>query len=744
MAVSAADISRAMYETLPDPVLVTDTDAVIVAVNAAALAMFGHRESELVGLGLAQLEVDPEEAPKTAGKSERFRQKPQWFRRICSMRRKDGGVFRAELTVNPVVCADGNPTGWVTIVRDLASIAPDTEDRLRTKQILKSALASMSEGFVIYDEADRLVLCNDAYREMYAGCAPAMKIGETFESIIRYGVDCGQYPEAGATTASREAWIAMRLDRHRNPGAPFLDRIGEDRWIQIDERITADNFRVGLRTDVSALTHVKTEIERLGNIIENVAQEVYVLNLKTGKFISANKRARDNLQYSLEELRQMSPLDINPELSELGLEKKFAALTAGEINRVLSFDAQHRRKDGTRYPCRVNLERINEIPEPVVVAFVEDITRQLAYDRALKRRQSEYETLVRSLPDLISRAKPDTTLTYVSEHYARFKGMKADEMVGRKFLEFIPPDKRPEVMSKIAGLTPEMPIKTMEREMRDTRGEHYWYSWTNLMVYEGGKPVEIVSVGRDVTESHLAKERITRQSRELIMRNDALEQFAAIVSHDLKAPLRQIRLFAGMIAEDVSIGKTADLDAFSRHITDRGKAMERMISSLLEYSQLAYQAIQPEMFRLSDAIAEAWNNLAVTATETGARLLAEADVGIFADPQLMIQLFQNLFANSMKYREPETPSEIRVRVVTGDAAISISVEDNGIGIDPKHADAIFGAFQRLYGDERKYAGSGLGLALCQRIVESHGGSIRLDPSCRTGARFVIELPNAAA
>ncbi|MDP2733904.1 MAG: PAS domain S-box protein, partial [Hoeflea sp.] len=616
------------------------------------------------------------------------------------------------------------------------------EDRLKAEKVLKTALASISDGFVVYDDQDRLVLCNDAYRAIYPLAAPAMQVGATFESILRYGLAHGQYPEAGETPQSREAWIEARLKSHVSPASQFVQEIAPDRWLQIEEIITEENYRVGVRTDVSALTRVKTEAERLGLIIESVAQEVYLFDVHSGKFLSVNKSARENLQYSIDELRMMTAGDINESLPAEELAELFKHMVSGD-SKFLIFDATHKRKDGSTYMCRVRLERMDTRPNPVILAFGEDITERLEFERALERKQQEFESLVRSLPDMIIRAEPDTTLSYVNENFARFYGRDVDDLAGRKFIHFFPPDIRSEILSHLAGLSPEKPIDSFERALEDHEGHRHWFLWTNQMIFEDREPVELISVGRNITESHKAKERIARQSRELAMRNDALEQFAGIVSHDLKAPLRQIRLFAEMIAEDVDAGKTDELEVYSAHISERGRAMEQMISSLLEYSQLAYQAIKPQPFRLSEAVTAAWNNLSVHAAETKAKLSCDTDAEIFADPHLMTQLFQNLFANSIKYRNAPAPAQIRVVVTINKMMTSIAVEDDGIGIDARHAEQIFGVFQRLHRDEREYSGTGIGLALCRRIADSHGGGIVLDTSFSGGARFVISLPNRA-
>ena len=739
---------QALYDTFPDPVLITDGDGIVVAANPAAVTALGYAEQDLLGMHRAELEASEEEPLSPKGMPFATERDGGWLRRKASLRCRDGRVLFVELNQGPFSPKDAASEAKVMIVRDLTplSLEPDEtgsgigrNETYEPDPFLKSSLDSISHGFAIYDPADRLVLCNTAYRTMHAGFTSAIEVGKTFEAILRETIEAGRYPQAGATPEMREAWIENQLDIHNNPGEPYVQQISADQWVQIEDRITADNYRVGLRADVTDLIKAKSEAERLGFILEGVAQEVYLVNPKDRSIIYANKAARDNLQYSMDELRGMDVRNLNAEFKPEEVSQKMQPLLLGKT-KVLQLDTRHRRKDGTIYVCRIRVQRMESAPEPMLLSLGEDITERLEIERWIERKQTEFETLVRSLPDIISRARPDTTLTYVNENYARFTGCKAEDMVGRKFIEFIPQEMQQEVLQKISGLTPEQPMKTVERQMQDHSGQNYWYSWTNLMVFNDGEAVELVSVGRDVTESYQARERIAHQTRELAMRNDALEQFAGIVSHDLKAPLRQIRLFADMIAEDVGTGKTNELETLSAHISDRGKAMEQMVSSLLEYSQLAYQAIKPTPMKLSEAAAEAWSNLAVHASEAEARLIIDSDAEIHADLSLMIQLLQNLFANSMKYRDDGVPVEVRIGVETSDSSVSIAIADNGIGIDPAQADKIFGVFQRLHRDERQYTGSGLGLALCRRIAESHGGTIELDASYHRGARFVITLP----
>jgi PAS domain S-box-containing protein len=739
LPVSPENLLKALYETLPDPVLIVDENRNILAANGAASVVFGYSEQEFCQLPPEGFYVPAEAAQEPGDDFHPLDMNAAPGHQRFDFRCKDGSTVPVEITASRIRDEDGRATGLVVVLRDLSETIEAQNERQRVEGILNTALNSISEGFVVFDEQDRLVLCDDAHRKLYSISAPALQVGNTFEAILRYGLERGQYPDAGDTPESRETWLAGRLKRYYKPDGPFLQRVAPDRWLQIEELVTAENYRVGVRTDVSALRRAKSEAERLGLILEGVTQEVYLMRINDRKIVYANKSACENLQYSLEELRELDLRQINVDPSPTRLAEKFSSILSGE-SRTMIVDTRHRRRDGTIYDFRVRWERMDDEAEPVLLALGDDITERLGIERALKRKEHEFQTLVQNIPDFITRAKPDTTLTYVNENYARFIGLDADEMIGRKFLEFLPEDDRPPLIAHLNSLTPERSLRTSRQAMQARSGERLWYLWSNLMIFEGDVPVELVSVGRDITEVQEAQNRIARQSRELELRNDALEQFSAVVSHDLKAPLRQIRLFAEMIAEDVKAGKTADLPLFSGYISERSTAMEGMTSSLLEYSQLAYRRINPETFSLSRALQLAWKNLSVNADEAQGELITGPDVEVYADFNLLTQLFQNLFANSLKYRRQDKPAVIRVQAQAIQDGLRINVEDCGIGIDSEQSERIFGVFQRLHSQEKLYSGTGIGLALCRRIAESHDGSIVLDASYQGGARFVVTLP----
>ena len=224
--------------------------------------------------------------------------------------------------------------------------------------------------------------------------------------------------------------------------------------------------------------------------------------------------------------------------------------------------------------------------------------------------------------------------------------------------------------------------------------------------------------------------------------NTALGQFAGIVSHDLKTPLRHINVFGALIVEDRD-----DAEAVERHVDGTSRLvgqMESMVDSLLDFTRAGFAQPRVERFELAALLAGIERDLHPELERGRAHLEldVELDETVLADPELLTRVFANLIGNSLKYARAETPARIVVRAGLEDGRLVCSVTDNGIGIDARFAEQIFEPLQRLHGPQSPYTGVGIGLSLARSIVESHGGSIRLDTDVTDGTRIVFSLPHA--
>ena len=249
-----------------------------------------------------------------------------------------------------------------------------------------------------------------------------------------------------------------------------------------------------------------------------------------------------------------------------------------------------------------------------------------------------------------------------------------------------------------------------------------------------------------------------RASNEKLQRaNQDLEQFAYVASHDLQEPLRKLQTFADRLEQR----HAHQLDDSGREMVQRMRAaaarMSTLINDLLTLSRVGRRDLELEGVDLATTLAEVTRDLESAIEESGATITAAFLPTLRADPLQMRQLLQNLIGNSIKYARKGVPPEIEIAATPsggsgcqGDSGATlerpgwwtIEITDNGIGFDPRYSDQIFVPFQRLHG-RFTYGGSGIGLAVCSRIVQRHGGSIRAEGEPGRGARFVVTLPAAA-
>lgn len=240
------------------------------------------------------------------------------------------------------------------------------------------------------------------------------------------------------------------------------------------------------------------------------------------------------------------------------------------------------------------------------------------------------------------------------------------------------------------------------------------------------------AIVRDISVEKKAQEDLRRSNQEL-------EDFAYVASHDLKAPLRHLSLSSNFLVRnysDLIDEKGRELLGIVRKSSER---MFEMIDSLLAYSSVGRKEVEMSRISLDHVIDEVIEGVRSQIENSGARIVRDALPEVYGNKALMIQLFQNLIENAIKYRRKQSVVHIKIACHREGKGWEISVADNGIGIDPQYKEKIFKIFQRLHGDS-EYQGTGIGLAICQRIAEFHGGSIRLDENYTTGSRFIVVFP----
>ena len=379
--------------------------------------------------------------------------------------------------------------------------------------------------------------------------------------------------------------------------------------------------------------------------------------------------------------------------------------------------------------------RMNEVREER-----EQALRQV--EDKLQRSETELHELLALIPDFIVRLDTRTVIKYASPSFSadceRKDRDKDKELIGVSLISALGIEARASFSEALGQLTDSVSMhEFVSEETHGGKERHVW--WTLLKMDDDTKEKGVLCLGRDITERSRARRLLERQAKQLKRSNASLDDFASIVSHDLQAPLRHIANFTDILSTnlgDISEDNLKMLDVLKSSTIK----LQDMTSNLLNFSRLGLQYDRMTLRPVAELIAESIDMLAEPMKTSRARVQMSMLPELHVDSLLMSRLFQNLLSNSIKYCEANITPDIQVSAERENDNWIIYWADQGIGIDPTHSERIFKIFTRLHTDESVYAGSGVGLALCKRIVESHGGDIWLDTDYQAGARFAIRLP----
>lgn len=267
----------------------------------------------------------------------------------------------------------------------------------------------------------------------------------------------------------------------------------------------------------------------------------------------------------------------------------------------------------------------------------------------------------------------------------------------------------------------------------------FWLSSTAMALLVVFLLKELLRRKRDLKAIEQLNDELSESVKRLGESNIALKQFAGIVSHDLKAPLRHIGFFGTLISEDM---ENANADEVKKHVNSIDSAIDRMdnlIESLLDFTKTGFTEPRLAPVELKQVASDAIQELEPLIEQSGAQVSLSLAGTINADAMLLSRVFQNLVGNSIKYARQGVTPHIEIRSSLDDQFAHISFTDNGIGVPAKYAERIFEPFERLHGSKGNYKGSGIGLALVKTVVEAHDGSIKLDTDHTDGTRIVVSL-----
>ena len=372
----------------------------------------------------------------------------------------------------------------------------------------------------------------------------------------------------------------------------------------------------------------------------------------------------------------------------------------------------------------------------------QEIADRKRMEEILRKSETRYRIVADNTYDWEFWLSPEGKFLYCSPSCKRITGYDAEEFMSDPDLldRIIHPDDRSVFLSHRHEAGEKSVSDEIEFRIVRPDGSYRWISHICQPVFdEGGPFLGRRGSNRDITKRKKAEEGLKRISDELMRSNADLQQFAYAASHDLQEPLRVIEGFIKLLARRYEKKLDAKAEEFIGYAIEGVKGMRALIKDLLEYSRVGTRDINLKPTDFSEVVDKAVFNLKTAVEESGAVITHDPLPTIRADSVQMGRLLQNLIGNAIKFRGNKAP-DIHISAERNENGWTFSVRDNGIGIDPQNAGRIFAVFQRLHTKE-EYPGTGIGLAICKRIVERHGGKIWFKSEKGKGSTFYFTIPD---
>jgi two-component system, chemotaxis family, sensor kinase Cph1 len=458
-----------------------------------------------------------------------------------------------------------------------------------------------------------------------------------------------------------------------------------------------------------------------------------------------------------EDIIGKTPLDFSPPTQPDGrdsAEKAQECIEVALAGEPQSMYWQHRRKDGTLVDTDISMKMVDIDGRRLVMGIVHDITERKRDEEELKQLNQQLtesrlfiENIINASPDLIYIYDiVERKNVYVNEGIQKILGYTDQEIkeMGSEIISRLmdPGDfeiyLRETVPRYLAAVDDEL-IEHQYR-MRHKNGSWHWLDSKEQIFQrqEDGSPQQIFGMVEDVTESRKAEEQLARYTEELERSNTELEQFAYVASHDLQEPLRVVTSYLQLLERRCGGELGEDASRYIERTVGGSERMKILIDDLLAYSRVTSRGKEPESISSSEALDHALDNLKMAIEESGARVTRDKMPEVRADATQLTQIFQNLVGNAMKFHT-ETAPQVHIGAEERDGEWVFSVRDNGIGIEPQYIERIFRIFQRLH-TRSEYSGTGIGLAICKKIAERHGGRIWVESEPEKGSTFYFTIP----
>src|ERR1700676_3110529 len=618
----------------------------------------------------------------------------------------------------------------------------------KAPNLAEEALRECEEKYrMLLDEVqDYAIFMLDPQGMVVSWNAGAERIkGYRGEQIIGHNFSCFFPPEDIKRGRREEVlWMATASGRHeyqgmrvRKDGSRFLASV-----IFTALRDPTGNLR-GFSEISRDLSETKESGEKYRGLLEAAPDAMVVVN-QGGEIVLLNFQAEKQFGYHRGELVGQKVKNIIPEgfaerLLADGTRTAAEAL-AQQIGTGIELHGW--RKDGSEFPIEIMLSPLDSPEGILVTAAIRDISVRKDAEKHLAQMEGRYRGLLEAAPDAMVVVNQAGEIVLLNVQAEKQFGYHRGELVGQKVKNIIPEGFAERLLAdgtRTAAEALAQQIGTgIELTGRRKDGSDFPIE-IMLSPLESAEGILVTAAIRDISVRKRSEEHLVKTVGELKRSNDELEQFAYVASHDLQEPLRMVASYTQLLAKRYKGRLDSDADEFIAYAVDGSNRMQGLIKDLLTYSRAGTNGKVLHEVSAENALKEALANLRATIAQSTAVVTHEARRAIRTDETQLTQVFQNLVGNAIKYHGTEVPQVHVPATKNGGNEWTFSVRDNGLGIDPQYFERIFILFQRLHGRD-EFEGTGIGLAICKKILERLGGRIWVESQPEKGSTFYFALP----
>jgi PAS domain S-box-containing protein len=473
---------------------------------------------------------------------------------------------------------------------------------------------------------------------------------------------------------------------------------------------------------------------RYRTLVEESSDAIFVLDAG-GRVIDTNTAGEQLLGYAPGELpgRPWDKMVTPDDLAAHPLH--FTELREGS---TLRFERVLRSADGKAIPVELGAK---VLPDGRFLHVARDISVRKVAAEELVQSDARYRGLLEAAPDGMVVVNGAGEIVLLNLQAERQFGYHRDELIGQAVTNIIPEGFAERLIADDLRSTEAALAQVIGTgiELVALRKDGTTFPIEIMLSpLESAEGILVTAAIRDISVRKAAAEELVRKVEELNRSNEELGQFAYIASHDLQEPLRMVASYTQLLAKRYKGQLDSDADEFIAFAVGGANRMQRLIEDLMAYSRVGTRGTDLVKTSSEEALQQALINLRGSIEESDALVTHDPLPAVLADETQLIQLFQNLVGNALKYRSPGVPRVHIGAVRDREKRWSFAVTDNGIGMDPQYFDRIFGMFQRPHKRE-EYAGTGIGLTICKKIVERHGGSISVESQLGQGSTFRFSL-----